>query len=207
MKMLSCLLLLLPFCLLSRSRLRAPAFLLAAASLFVLFGSPAYFPHYSLIFLAPLLFAAVAVAESARRKPAVTLLLLLALSPIFYIVPHAGGFEAARAAKLGREFRQPLLVVPARGELPKEPPVRVHCAGESSSPFDVTAFKPSDDGKAWILRIFNPTDKTRQAAVAWSQPAPKAVFLSDNTERPLGPAGEKVDVPALTFVTLRAELP
>jgi alpha-mannosidase len=125
----------------------------------------------------------------------------------FYIVPHAGGFEADRAVKLGRELVQPLLVVPARGELPKEPPVRVYCAGESGSPFDITAFKPSDDGRAWVLRIYNPTDTTRQATVEWSRPAPKSVFLSDNTEQPLGPAGEKVEVAARSFVTLRAERP
>ena len=69
-----------------------------------------------------------------------------------------------------------------------------------------TALKPSDDGKALILRLFGAGGRDAVARIAWSQPAPKAVWLSDASEQPLRPAGEAIEVPAWGIVTLRAEM-
>jgi alpha-mannosidase len=120
----------------------------------------------------------------------------------FFLWPHDGPFDAARADRVALECSQPLLVAPARGQLPEQPRLSVSGAGVA-----VTAFKPSDDGQAWIVRLFGHAGKPEQIKLVWSEPQPKKVWLSDNSEQPLRPVGESVEVPAYGIVTLRAELP
>jgi hypothetical protein len=120
----------------------------------------------------------------------------------YLIVPHQGGFSASRASRLGLEFGQPLLALPARGETLREPPLRF-------SPGDatLTAFKPSDDGQAWIARFFGAAEQTATVRLEWAQASPNArLWFSDNSERPLRPATTvPVEVPPRTIVTLRLE--
>jgi hypothetical protein len=71
----------------------------------------------------------------------------------------------------------------------------------------VTGFKPSDDGKALIVRLWEATGRETQTRVTWGEPAPRRVWLSDTSEKPLHPAGETVRLPGWGLVTLRAELP
>ena len=54
----------------------------------------------------------------------------------------------------------------------------------SSDKVVVTAFKPSDDGKAWIVRLFGASGKTEKVKLAWASPAPQQVWLSDTSEQP-----------------------
>ena len=69
----------------------------------------------------------------------------------------------------------------------------------------VTAFKPSDDGKAWIVRLFGASGKTEKVKLAWSSPAPQQLWLSDTSEHPREKAPSPVTVPGWGIVTLRAE--
>ncbi len=69
----------------------------------------------------------------------------------------------------------------------------------------VTMLKPSDDGKAWIIRLFGASGEDRQARIVWPSPEPKAVFLSDLSERPGAPMGDAVTVPGWDIATVRAE--
>jgi alpha-mannosidase len=71
----------------------------------------------------------------------------------------------------------------------------------------VTAFKPSDDGKAWIVRLFGASGEDREAELRWSDPAPAAVWRSDTGERRGEKAPGRVKVPGWGLVTLRAERP
>ena len=127
----------------------------------------------------------------------------------YFIFPHDGGFDGARAARLGLECGQPLVVLPARGDLPKAPPLFVKTSGGigSADAAVVTAFKPSDDGHAWIVRLFGASGKPVQADLQWAKPGPKSLWFSDNSERLLRPAGLPIEVPPYTLVTLRAERP
>ena len=64
----------------------------------------------------------------------------------------------------------------------------------------VTALKPSDDGKALIVRLFGASAKARSAALKWGGAKPKAVFLSDTSEQPgkrVQAAGSKSPPPDL----------
>ena len=70
----------------------------------------------------------------------------------------------------------------------------------------VTEFKPSDDGKALIVRLFGASGKAKNAKVAWSQPEPQSLWLSDTSEKPVRKVANVIEVPAWGVVTLRAEL-
>jgi alpha-mannosidase len=107
------------------------------------------------------------------------------------------------AARFGAECSQGLIAAAAAdGELEAaRPRLRVEPAGVLAA-----AFKPSDDGKAWIVRLFGASGRGERARVAFDDPQPRALYLSDLSERPIKPvAAGEVDVPAWGMVTLRAE--
>ncbi len=117
----------------------------------------------------------------------------------FVLRPHRRR-DPAEAARFATGFSQPLLAVRAQGVQPSKSLLTVE-------PSDclVTALKPSDDGRALVVRLFGATDEARSVSLKWGSAQPAAVFLSDTSER----AGERVngpvDVPAWGLVTLRAE--
>ncbi len=117
----------------------------------------------------------------------------------YFIYPHRDGFSAENATQRGLECSQPLVVLPARGELPAAP---VRSTDRSVM---ITALKPSDDGKGLIVRLLGLADKPAKANLAWSHPKPTRIFLSDNSERPRQPYDGPIEVPGNTIVTLRAE--
>lgn len=119
----------------------------------------------------------------------------------FVLRPHRG-LDLAAASRLAIAATQPLQPTVARGARPPSTPLfTVNTPGVL-----VTALKPSDDGKALIVRLWGASGANEQAQLAWASPAPKRVWLSDTSERPLRKAGETVTVPAWGLVTLRAEL-
>ena len=97
----------------------------------------------------------------------------------YYLRPH-GAYDAVAAARFGLETTQPLIVAPAVGEKPAASRLSVEPAGVL-----VSALKPSDDGKAIIVRLYGASGKDAVAKLAWSKPEPKAVWLSDASEQPL----------------------
>jgi len=119
----------------------------------------------------------------------------------FILRPH-GRRDPAEASRFATSFSYPLLAIPAQGEKPAGTPLL------TVEPSDVlvTALKPSDDGKALIVRLFGASDKARSARLKWGQSQPKAVFLSDTSERPGRRIDNRVEVPASGLVSLRVEL-
>jgi alpha-mannosidase len=115
--------------------------------------------------------------------------------------PH-GAYAAIDAYRFGVGRSQPLVVAPAAGAGPAPPRLRIE-------PGDVvvTALKPSEDGRAWIVRLFGASGEPRSVRLTWTSPAPVAVSLSDAGERPGAPVTGPVEVPAWGIVTLRAERP
>ena len=96
----------------------------------------------------------------------------------YAIRPHEG-FVPEDTAKFGVACSQPLIAVPASGPTAAKPRLEL-----SSDKVVVTAFKPSDDGKAWIVRLFGASGKTEKVKLAWASPAPQRVWLSDTSEKP-----------------------
>ena len=120
----------------------------------------------------------------------------------FVLRPHHGT-TPAEASRFATSSSQPLVVVPARGPAPGATPLlRVEPADVL-----VTALKPSDDGKGWIVRLFGAGGTPASAKLTWSQPAPKRLWLSDTSERPLRRIDGDVPVPAWGVVTIRADFP
>ena len=117
----------------------------------------------------------------------------------FAIRPHKG-FAPDAAARFGVGCSQPLIAAPASG-----PPLSKPRLDLSSDKVLVTALKPSDDGKGWIVRLFGASGKPETVKVAWADPAPKQVWLSDTSEKPREKVGPEVKVPGWGIVTLRAE--
>ncbi|HTI99683.1 MAG TPA: polysaccharide lyase family protein [Dongiaceae bacterium] len=118
----------------------------------------------------------------------------------FILRPHRK-FDPAEASRFATGFSQPLLVRQAPTTSPKSPLLRVSDAGVL-----VSAFKPSDDGKAWIVRLFGASGKTVTTKLNWGDKTPKAVYVSGTNEKAGASLdGNKVTVPGLGLVTLRAE--
>ena len=119
----------------------------------------------------------------------------------YYLRPHAA-YDPAEAARFGIETTVPLVVMPARGEKPFASRLQVGGPGVL-----VSAMKPADEGRAVIVRLYGASGKDARAKLAWSDPAPKKVWLSDAGEQPLQEAGPEIEVPGWGIVTLRAEMP
>jgi alpha-mannosidase len=119
----------------------------------------------------------------------------------YSLYPH-WGFNAGKASKFGIERSQPLIVVPV------DKTSQVNRAGFSVEPVDVivTAFKPSEDGKARIIRLYNAGTQTQNAKVTWAGQTPDAVWLSNLAEEQVSKLSGPIEMASYEFVTLRVPL-
>ena len=67
----------------------------------------------------------------------------------------------------------------------------------------VAAFKPSDDGKALIIRLFGASGRTTRATLRWSDPAPRSLWRSNISEKPVEEVAGPIKVPAWGIVILQ----
>jgi alpha-mannosidase len=119
----------------------------------------------------------------------------------FVLRPHRR-FDPAEASRFAVGFSQPLIPRRARGASPKsEPLLRVEPADVL-----VTAVKPSDDGKALIVRLFGASGKPTNAKIMWLGVNPRTVSVSDTSERAITPVSGPIEIAGYGLVTLRAEL-
>lgn len=118
----------------------------------------------------------------------------------YAIRPHRT-FAPAEAARFGVAASQPLVAAAVGATAPEfAPPLRIEAEGAIA-----TAFKPSDDGRAWILRLFGASGRNERVSLVWAGPKPARLYGSDTSERPLRPVQGEIVVPAWGLVTLRAE--
>jgi alpha-mannosidase len=109
-------------------------------------------------------------------------------------------YDALAASRFGAEASQPLLVFPARGAALAAPRMTIN-----PDNLLLTAFKSSEDGKAWIARFFNPSDVSVTAKMNWAQPQPAGLWRSDMSEKPLEKINDTLTVPAWSLLTVRAD--
>jgi len=112
--------------------------------------------------------------------------------------PHEK-FQPGQAKRFGLSVSQPLLAFPAVDKNCTESRLRV-----KPDHVLITDVKPSDDGKALIIRLFAAGDQNAEATLNWSDPQPKSLWLSDLGEKPLRKINNPIKVPAWGIVTLRA---
>jgi len=119
----------------------------------------------------------------------------------YSIMPHRR-FDSGRAAKFGIESSQPLIVVPVDSEAAVQHSIlSVKPAGVI-----VTAFKPSEDGTARIVRLFNAGGKSVKARLKWAKPVPETTWLSNLAEERVSEITKPIDMAAYEMVTLRIPL-
>ena len=117
----------------------------------------------------------------------------------YAVRPH-GPYDCIAATRFGIEATQPLLVAPAAGEAPKGSLVTLDQPGVI-----VNSLKPGNDGKAMILRLFNPTGTDLAVNLTWAAPAPREVFVSNLAEAPVTKLQGPLAITAGSVVTLRVE--
>ena len=64
------------------------------------------------------------------------------------------------------------------------------------------ALKPSDDGDAWMVRLFGASGQQRNVKLNWYKPASHRAWLSDLSEKPLD---QEVTVAGWGVMTLQAD--
>jgi alpha-mannosidase len=116
--------------------------------------------------------------------------------------PHRA-YDSAANSRFAAGLSQPLIISASRGAPLQQLPLL------QIEPPDVlvTAFKVSDDGKAWIVRLFGASGQDREVDLIWSSPSPTSVSRSDLSERPGSKLGKTLLVPGFDLVTIRAEHP
>lgn len=118
-----------------------------------------------------------------------------------YILRPHHKTDPAENTRFAMGFSQPLLARPALpGKTRSSPQLTL-----SSDDVVVDGFKPSDDGKGWIVRLYGASGKESAVKFQWAGPVPKAIFLSNTSEESVEKIGDKVSVPGYGLATLRVE--
>ena len=115
--------------------------------------------------------------------------------------PHRGN-GTSEAERFATGLTQPLLAAPASGPLPvSEPMLRV-----TPPEVLVQSLKPSDDGKAWIVRLLSSSSEACQATLTWSSGARAGkTWISNLAEEPLHAAEAAIPVAGRQLLTVRVE--
>ncbi|MCY3021686.1 MAG: polysaccharide lyase family protein [Planctomycetota bacterium] len=117
----------------------------------------------------------------------------------YAIRPHKA-YDPIAAAHFGVEASQPLIAAPC------DTPAVTGSQWSTSAPgVLITSVKPSDDGKAWIVRLFGASGKDEK--VSLTTPRCMGLSFTDISEKPGEKVTEPIVVPAWGIVTLRAERP
>ncbi|MBI4879877.1 MAG: hypothetical protein HY812_09505 [Planctomycetes bacterium] len=120
----------------------------------------------------------------------------------YSIRPHAGLLDQAEAARFGVERCRPLVVTPAR---PDGPPALPALFTLDSAGVLVTALRPSQDGAAWIIRLFAAADRPESVRLRFAPGTAGDLFESGPDESRGRPVTGAIDLPAGGIATLRAE--
>ncbi|MBS1669571.1 MAG: hypothetical protein JST58_19535 [Bacteroidetes bacterium] len=116
----------------------------------------------------------------------------------YALQPHVF-FNSLQATRFSTELSQPLVVCRALNKRYKTPKFSI-----SSDELMVLAFKPSEDGKAWILTLYNPTMMSQSGSLKWNSPIGKT-FYSNIQEDSLQELDGQITLEAYDVVTLRVE--
>ncbi|RFM26776.1 polysaccharide lyase family protein [Deminuibacter soli] len=116
----------------------------------------------------------------------------------YALQPHAA-FDATAVTKFATGKAEPLIATPALGE-----GLHTSLLQLSNTQLVTLALKPSEDGKAWMVTLYNPGSSAAATTLQWSAPAGSQYF-SNTAEQPVKEAGKDITVDAQGVVTLRVE--
>ena len=103
------------------------------------------------------------------------------------------------ATQFATGLTQPFVVTQSINTLPSAPLLTL-----SSKNIVVLSLKPSDDGKALMVTLFNASDKNEKTTLKWSTPI-KATYISNTSEVAIKASAGEIEVPAWDVVTVRSE--
>jgi hypothetical protein len=112
--------------------------------------------------------------------------------------PH-GMFSPAEATRFATGLTQPLVVTRALDREHSLPLLTL-----SAKDVLVQALKPSEDGKAWIVSLFNSSSREAHVSLTWSKGV-GATHYSSTAELPLAAIPGDIDIAAWDLVTVRVE--
>ena len=116
----------------------------------------------------------------------------------YALQPHKA-FDAVASTKLATALTQPLIVAPAVGA--PMPAARLLL---SSQRLVVLALRPSMDGKAWMVTLYNPGGQPESTTLRWNGPV-GAAHYSNTGEEALAPVDGVIAVAPQDVVTIRVE--
>jgi alpha-mannosidase len=120
-----------------------------------------------------------------------------------YSIQTHGAFDSAAAERFGIERSQPLHVRWATKSTPvPKPLLRVE-----PPEVLVTSLRPSRDGKAIMVRLFNASDRRAAATLTWGESGSRKVSISNPFEEPGPEASNTIDLPGWGVTSLRCEGP
>jgi alpha-mannosidase len=116
----------------------------------------------------------------------------------YAIQPHRS-FDAVSATRFATGLSQPLIVAAAG---------KKDWSGSgltlTSDKIIVQVLKPSEDGKAWIVTLFNPSNHPEKTRLQWPVATGPATY-SNTTEKTMEPIAGDLTLSAMDVVTLRVE--
>jgi hypothetical protein len=118
----------------------------------------------------------------------------------YAIRPHKGDYDAVREQRFGREICQTMGTIHANPATPVPAPMLT----VSDPGIIVTSVRPSRDGKAFIVRLFNTTEDSRTVSLNWGKPM-GAAWISNPMEDALSQAPAAIPMAKYEMVTLRVE--
>ena len=116
----------------------------------------------------------------------------------YALQPH-NGYDPVASTKLATGLTQPLVVAAATGNAPGTPRLQL-----SSQRLVVLVLKPSTDGKAWMVTLFNPGEQAESTSLGWNGSV-GAAHYSNTTEEPAAPVEGPVTIAPQDVVTIRVE--
>jgi alpha-mannosidase len=118
----------------------------------------------------------------------------------YVLAPHAGSYDPVRAQRTAREEHQPLIPISSDPDLPVVAPL-LKIDGDG---IIVTSVRPSQDGQALLVRLFNVADQPCSARVA-PLSANGQIWISNPMEEKVRPAPAELELVRFEMATLRLE--
>ena len=117
----------------------------------------------------------------------------------YALQPH-GAFDPVASTEFSTGLVQPLIIAPAVGATDTVSLLRL-----SSPALVVLALRPSADGKAWIVTLFNPGSEAATTRLQWAVPVNGAYYSNTGDAALAAVADGLVQVAARDVVTVRVD--
>lgn len=115
----------------------------------------------------------------------------------YALEPH-GAYDALASTKFATGLSQPLVVAPAAGSVDGTPRLTI------SQRLVVLSLRPSLDGRAWMVTLYNPGEQPETTTLAWNGTV-GAAHYSNTAEELLAPVEGDIGVAGQDVVTIRVE--